>query len=70
MRDWRKWGGPTTLYVLVVLFAAVGIWFSSDHELWWVPLLGGFVIIPVSGVVIFAVMMGLDALWGYKGGPK
>ena len=63
----RKWGGPITLYVAVVLIATVGISVGPDHDKWWVPLLGGFVIVPVLFIVIGAVIEGLDALWGYKG---
>jgi hypothetical protein len=57
-------GGPITLCAVICIIASVGIGAGADSDKWWVPLLGGFVIIPVLGVVVIALMIGLDTLWG------
>jgi len=62
----KEWGGPLTMYVLVVIIASVGIGAGPDGDKWWVPLLAGFAIVPALGIAVIALIVGLDALWGRK----
>lgn len=62
----RKWGGPLTVYLVVILIATIGIANGTDGDKWWVPLLAGFVVVPAALIAVMAVIIGLDALWGYN----
>jgi hypothetical protein len=61
----KEWGGPITLYVLVILVASIGVGAGPDGNRWWIVPLAG-VAVPVAGVFVVLMMVALDALWGKK----